>query len=263
MRRFTLPIASASVVALFAATAFAGPPPPPPSEGVEGGGSRPTSAGVRPAPPPPPSTAGMQRTADPLVDQRTPTEDLSRTWGYSSGGEAKPNYVRPAQETGLDIQINPIGYYQGVTIEGENLPPFAPAQVGGPAVMTWTGFEGERGSTGSHVFLQLSAPVDHHMVQQPELLTLRLPNTSVNVKNNMRRLDTSYFRTPVTSVDITRDGADTVVKVGLRRAVNPNVFMREGANGYKILVIEFPVQSDLAGTEEAVAPPPPPAAPES
>jgi hypothetical protein len=131
--------------------------------------------------------------------------------------------------------------------------------------MTWTGFEGEKGSTGSHVFLQLSAAVEHHMVQQPEMVTLRLPNTSVNVKNNMRRLDTSYFRTPVTSVDISRDGPDTVVKLGLRRPVNPNVFMREAANGYKILVVEFPVQSELVGTEEAPVPPPPPgdAAPQS
>jgi hypothetical protein len=192
------------------------------------------------------------------VDQRTPTEDLSKTWGYSSEGDVKPNYVRPPQEQGLDIQINPIGYYQGVTMEGENLPPFAPEQMGGPAVLTWTGFEGEKGSTGSHVFLQLSAPVDHHIVQQPEMVTLRLPSTSVNVKNNMRRLDTSFFRTPVTSVDISRDGADTVVKIGLRRSSTPNVFLREGANGYKILVVEFPVQSDLAGKEAAPPPPPPP-----
>lgn len=255
VRRFTLPLMSAGALLLFSTVASAGPPPPPPTEGV-GTGGPPTSTGVRPPPPSfaPPSSGPSSSPTDPLIDQRTPEKDLSKNWGYANDEAPRPNYVRAEREAAL--QINPIGYYQGVTIGGENLPPFAPESLGGAAVMTWTGFEGEKGGVGSHVFFQLSSPVSPNMVQQPDIITLRLPNTSVNVKNNMRRLDTTYFKTPVASVTISRDGADTVIKMRLRRPAQATVGTREGANGYKLLVVQFPIDS-LAGPAPAPAPTPP------
>jgi hypothetical protein len=193
---------------------------------------------------------------DPLVDQRIPTEDLSRTWGYSTGGNEGPNYVRAASET--ELAINPIGYYQGVTIEGDNLPPFAPEMMGtAPAVMTWTGFEGEKGGSGSHAFFQLSSAVEHHLVSQPERVTVRLPNTSVNVRNNMRQLDTSFFKTPVSGIKISRDGPDTVILLELRRPATPQISLRGGSNGYSVLVVQFPIEV------ENLTPAPAPPAPQS
>jgi hypothetical protein len=199
---------------------------------------------------------GSAPAADPIIDQRTSTEDLGAAWGYSSAPAQEPRYVRSATET--DLRINPVGYYQGVTVDGANLPPFAPAVMGtAPAVMTWTGFQGERATEGSRLFFQLSSGVEHHLVSQPERITLRLPSTSVNVRNNMRRLDTSFFRTPVTQVVIGRDGADTVISIDLRRPSTPSVELRDAANGYKLLVVQFE-----AGEADAAAPvetPPSPA----
>jgi len=167
--------------------------------------------------------------------------------------------VRAEQET--QLSINPIGFYQGVTIEGDNHPPFAPETMGtAPAVMTWTGFEGQKGSVGSHAFFQLSSAVEHHLVSQPERITVRLPNTSVNVRNNMRQLDTSYFKTPVSNITISREGPDTVIKLDLRRPATPEVSRRSGANGYTVLVIQFP--GDTEGMP-APAPAPPSSAPSS
>ena len=107
-----------------------------------------------------------------------------------------------------------------------------------PAVMTWTGFE--RTQASSRVFFQLSSDVPYEVSSQGNLISLRLPNTSPSVRNNIRRLDTRYFRTPVTEVTMRRSGADMVISISLRREAAPEVAMMEGENGYRILVIEFP-----------------------
>ena len=56
-----------------------------------------------------------------------------------------------------------------------------------------TGFE--RTQASSRVFFQLSSDVPYEVSSQGNLISLRLPNTSPSVRNNIRRLDTRYFRT--------------------------------------------------------------------
>ncbi len=172
----------------------------------------------------------------PVIDQRTLSEDVSNAWGYSKKGASEPNYVRTAEQ--VYPQLNPIGYYQGVTLAGQNLPPFPTRQMGSAsAVLTWTGFQGA-GRVG-RVFLQLSTPVNHEITQDGGRVTLRLPSTAINVRNNARKLDTSFFQSPVLSVDLKRSGRDTVVTILLRDASQPRVSLQAGANGYSMLVLEF------------------------
>lgn len=244
------------------------PPPPPPSEGA---GGIPEPANTTPgtqAPPPPPSggtrptgptgdagpspsggaAAGSSTPSqDPItLDQRTPTEDLGKAWGYSSSRDSpRPNYTRTEDDSAYILQINPIGYYQGVTPAGVNMPPFPPQVVGtGAAVLTWTGFK--TSGAGSQVFLQLSAPVDHQISEEGLRLRIELPNTTVNVKNNRRALDTSYFRnTPVTKVKVERSGANTVVWVWMREEIRATTTLSPAANGYQMLTLTFPATDPI------------------
>ena len=85
------------------------------------------------------------------------------------------------------------------------MPPFPAAKMGTkPALLTWTGFE--RTAGGSRVFFEVSAAVTTQLTTKDNVLTLRLVNTQVNVKNNARDLDLRYFKTPVRSVKVKRKG---------------------------------------------------------
>ncbi|MFO7566026.1 MAG: hypothetical protein R6X02_25505 [Enhygromyxa sp.] len=219
---------------LIAGAAWAGPPPPPP----------PTEAG-------PP--AGERLTpADPLViDQRTPDTDLTGVWTYSRGSSPRPNYVRSADEDPF-FAVNPVGYYQGVRLGGGNLPPFAPKEIGGEsAVLTWTGFE--RGESSSRVFVQLSASVEPEISVEGTRVFVKLPRTSIKIKNNRRSLITKYFKTPVDEVKINRTGKDVLVVLELRWEATPSWRFEVGQNGYQVLVLEFP-----DGPSDSSRPPTPP-----
>lgn len=238
MGRRRLVVTPPAVVSLLlAGTAWAGPPPPPP----------------------PPSSAGdsgpSERTpADPLViDQRTPDTDLTGQWSYSRGAGHNPNYVRSADDDPF-FAVNPIGYYQGVSIGGGNLPPFAPKEIGGEsAVLTWTGFE--RSENGSRVFIQLSAAVEPEIAVEGMRVFVKLPRTSVKIKNNRRSLITKYFKTPVDEVKINRAGKDVLVVLELRFEATPSWRFEVGSNGYQVLVLEFP--DAPAESERPSAPPSP------
>lgn len=262
---------------LVGGSAWAGPPPPPPSEfeNISGGGT----GTVRSKSPPPPTNRAPQPTnkapplergggessdepSDPLtIDQRTPDTDLTGNWTYSRGGIVGPNYVRSADDE-LFYTVNPIGYYQGVSITGANVPPFAPKEVGGEtAVLTWTGFE--RTEASSRVFIQLSSEVQPEIVSEGLRVTVKLPSTSVKVRNNRRKLITKYFNTPVTEVEIKRSKKDVVVHLDLRWEAEPQWRFETGVNGYKVLVLEFadlPEQGE--GTDFGGSTPPPPPHPE-
>jgi len=213
----------------WSAIALAAPPPPPPSNLPPPSDGAPTGRARQ--------TQGANESNEtPVVDQRTTSTDLTEAWGYSSSDGMRPNYVRNEREAGL--AVNPIGYYQGVTVEGVNLPPYTPSEMGvQPVVLTWTGFE--RKPRSSRAFFQLSSGTAYQVDRQGFIISLRLPNTSVSVRNNARRLDTSYFRTPLTEVSLRKDGADLIITMELRREAAPSIQITEGQNGYKLLVVEF------------------------
>jgi hypothetical protein len=222
---------------LIASTAWAGPPPPPP----------PPSSGEAA------EESGAPK--DPLVvDQRTPTTDLTGAWTYHRGSTQGPNYVREADEDPF-FTVNPIGYYQGVSIGGSNQPPFAPKEIGGDsAVLTWTGFE--RGENSSRVFVQLSAAVEPEISVEGLRVFVKLPRTSVTTRNNRRSLITRYFKTPITEVKINRAGKDVLVVLELRWEAALSWRFEVGNNGYQVLVLEFP--DTTSDTPKPPAPPTPP-----
>ncbi|MEM6296417.1 MAG: hypothetical protein AAGA54_34440 [Myxococcota bacterium] len=198
----------------------------------------------RTTPPPPPSSSGDAASASggqsqPADEVAGPPVDLSNTWGYSRRGAPRPRYVRNTQDP-IIFAPNPVGFYSGVSVQGNQLPPHpAKALDGKPAVMTWAGFE--RTAAGSRVFFQLSAEADYTVSQKDGVITIRMRKTKVNVRNNMRRLDLSYFKTPVKAVKVRRRGRDAVATVSLKRTAEPTIAYVESGNGsgYKLLVVSF------------------------
>lgn len=221
--------------------AAAAPPPPPPGARTPDVGNSEATQRAPNRPPPrargsaaPSGRAGSE--APKKEEDEGPAEDLSKAWSYSTEEAQGPAYIKDDRD--IELTVNPIGFYQGVTATGENLPPHLANELGiMPAVLTWSGFE--RTQSSSRVFFQLSAEVPYELSAQGQLVSIRLPNTSASVRNNIRRLDTRYFRTPVTEVNMRRNGADMVVSLTLRREATPQVAMVEGENGYRILILEF------------------------
>jgi hypothetical protein len=219
-----------------------------------------TATAAPPLPPPPgadrpaPSSGEASRieAPDPLVDQQS--TDLRGHWTYSRGSTTGPNYIRGADEDPF-FAVNPIGYYQGVSSGGGNIPPYAPKVVGGSsAVLTWTGFE--RGEASSRVFFQLSASVEPEVTVEAQRVVVKLPRTSITTRNNRRDLITRFFNTPVDQVKLKRAGKDVLAILDLRWEATPSWRFEAGANGYQVLILEF---SDVQG--QTPAPPastPPP-----
>ncbi|WP_157595543.1 hypothetical protein [Plesiocystis pacifica] len=270
-RRLVVTTGSVALMLVVAqAEALAGPPPPPPPSSDDGSGAAPApldgASDTNPrsrrtnAPPPPSGGGGSIDSggvSDPLnIDQRTPDTDLTGTWSFSRTARPRPNYISSAEEDPF-FQINPIGYYQGVTVAGGNTPPFAPREVGGEtAVLTWTGFE--RGDGSSRVFFQLSTAVTPDVGAEGMTITVTLPSTAITVRNNRRKLITKFFNTPVNDVVLRRKGKDVVVTMNLRWESEVSWKLEDGANGYQLLVFEFP---DYASEDDANTPPPPPSPP--
>lgn len=190
---------------------------------------------------PPPPTAAGPTGDDPNAgsgapEPEPPPQDLSSTWGFSKAQPLQPRYTKTNDPT--YAAPNPTGFYSGVSVQGNHVPPFPAKQTGAPpVVLTWTGFE--RAPEGSRVFFELSAEATHEVTNDGLTLRIRMRNTKVNVRNNTRYLDLRYFRTPVRTVKVTRKGRDTVATVVLKREAVPTVQIIDGKAGYKLLVVQF------------------------
>ncbi len=217
--------------------------PPPPS----GGGAPTTKPSTTPPPPgtiPPPPGGTAKPDEAPVVEG--PPVDLSDTWTYNRGGSSRPRYVRSGEL--VEVAPNPEGYYSGVSLDGNHVPPFPARSLGTkPALLTWTGFE--RTTGGSRVFFEVSADVASKLDIKGSTITLRLVNTRINVRNNARYLDLRWFRTPVRSIKVSKKGKDTLATVVLKRDASPTLVVMEGKEGYRLVVLEF-----AGGTEATDAP---------
>lgn len=242
-----------------AAMGPAAPPPPPANDGGPPPGATTAppapSASPRPTstPPPAPPVAGTETSGKTPEAEPVDTKpvDLSDTWSYSRSGGWSPRYVRTRDD--VSAAPNPEGYYSGVSIEGNHVPPFPAAKMGSkPASLTWTGFERQAGGH-SRVFFELSADVATKLDIKNGVLTLRMTNTRINVRNNARYLDLTYFRTPVRTVKVSRRGKDAIATVTLKRASEPTIAWVAGKAGYRLLVLDF-VEASAAQDEPVDAP---------
>jgi hypothetical protein len=87
----------------------------------------------------------------------------------------------------------------------------------GPRVMKYIGFR--QMADVSRVFVRCDGKAKFKQLKNGSAVVLELLNTSINVKNNSRPLDTTYFNSAVTKVQAVRSGENTRIEVNLREAV--------------------------------------------
>ncbi|NJK88233.1 MAG: hypothetical protein HC923_01790, partial [Myxococcales bacterium] len=87
----------------------------------------------------------------------------------------------------------------------------------GRRTMTYIGFR--QTEEVSRVFVRLDGRARFRQYQEGSLFVLELTDTRVNVKNNERPLDTTYFDSPVLNVRAVSGARATRIEVKLRKSV--------------------------------------------
>jgi chemotaxis protein histidine kinase CheA len=83
--------------------------------------------------------------------------------------------------------------------------------------MTLVGFQQQSGA--SRVFIRTNEPVRYTVNEAGGSVVLELENTRIDLSNNTRPLDTSFFSSPVTRVEADSEGRGVRVTINLRQQV--------------------------------------------
>jgi hypothetical protein len=150
------------------------------------------------------------------------------------------------------------GKYTGVSLGGEGVPPGA-YKPGQSVAVTWPGFQ-MRPDGGSCVFLQTTAPLRVETSKGEHKLIIDLGEVRVAGTNRLP-LDTHYFNTPVTRVELKRGLKHTTLELVLRADVEPRIASAKAKSGFHFLSIDFGAGQYLpppaATAKKNVAPAPP------
>jgi hypothetical protein len=150
--------------------------------------------------------------------------------------------------------------YAGVKPGGDQVPTAMVKPGTTPATITWPGFQ-MRPDGSSRVFLQSSAPLDTHAAMTSEkLLVVDLGDVRIAGRTNRYPLETRFFNTPVTRVELKRAGKRAVLEITLRASVQPNLSSEQARSGFYFVYIDFPPGQYVAPKPADQAPPAPSAA---
>jgi hypothetical protein len=133
------------------------------------------------------------------------------------------------------------GPYQGVTLEGENLPPRAPAlPQKGMQRMTWPGFQVKDGLP--IVFIEVTDVPSYSIQEAPGKVVVTLKNTRVHLRNNRRPLKVGFFKTHITEIVTRERGKNVDVVILAKGKTKPTHHERTeaAAGGFHILRVELP-----------------------
>ena len=97
--------------------------------------------------------------------------------------------------------------------------------------MTLVGFKQE--PTGSRVFVRTNEPVRYSVTENNRVVVLELENTSIAESNNTRSMNTSFFDTPVASVDADV-GPSRTVRVAIKLKEQATYETRQDGNEVSI-----------------------------
>jgi hypothetical protein len=175
------------------------------------------------------------------------TASISAGEGDDVGGDGNG---APSDQAAGPQEHGP-GTYAGVTPGGAQAPAVTVAAGQTPATVTWPGFQMRPDGT-SRVFFQSTVPVAVQAIPSPGKFVLKLPGTQVAGDNNRLALETRFFNTPVTRVNITHARDGVTVTLELRAAVTPQVSAERGASGYFFTYIDLPAGSYLTEAEKQV-----------
>ena len=177
-----------------------------------------------PAAPSPSPTPVVLARATPPAPAPSPTPVTLARLTPAAPPKAEPAKVEPAKpEPKIATAPPPPVKTPQIAAAPAPIPAPAPTQTAtdfdaGPRVLTYVGFR-QKAST-SEVFIRLDARARYKVIAAgPERVILELYDTHVNVKNNTRALDTSFFESAVTRVQAVPSGKTTKVEIDLRETV--------------------------------------------
>ena len=151
---------------------------------------------------------------------------------------------------------HPLGSYAGV-VPGASTPPAVPVARGETKpVITWPGFQMRQDGT-SRVFIQSTTALTPQSSSEGARFTVFLPGAKVAGNTNRLPLETRFFNTPVSRVNIEVQRGGVSLVLDMRAEISPIVSSERGPAGYYFLYIDLPKGSFV----KTPAPPSPEAQP--
>ncbi len=187
---------------------------------------------AKPTPPKPQRT--QQLAAKPDLDRQwsppavAPPKRTLPVVKLAQADTLEPTRTTPADPDTPTMEERPATNFQPSSSDGADPMDFDP----GPRVLTYIGFR--QMADVSRVFVRVDGKAQFRKLEEGTRFSLELVDTSVNVKNNERPLDTTYFNSPVTKIKATTVGGNTRIDVDLRELV-PHRIKRIGTT----LAIDF------------------------
>jgi hypothetical protein len=138
-----------------------------------------------------------------------------------------------------DQPEHPLGTYAGV-VPGANAAPAVPVgKTETKPVITWPGFQMRQDGT-SRVFIQSTTPLTPQPSAAGPRFSVYLPGAKVAGNTNKLPLETRFFNTPVSRVNIEQQRDGVTLVLDLRAEVSPVVSSERGPTGYYFLYIDLP-----------------------
>lgn len=162
------------------------------------------------------------------------TESLSAGADVDAQMPRRGEAVRTEEAAG-----HPVGSYAGVVPGAGNAPPVAAAGHESKPLITWPGFQMRQDGT-SRVFIQSTGPLTPVATTSDGKFHVALPGAKVAGNTNRLPLETRFFNTPVSRVNIAVQKDGVTLVLDLRASVEPIVSSERGPTGYYFLYIDLP-----------------------
>jgi hypothetical protein len=157
--------------------------------------------------------------------------------GASTASSQQLALVDRAELAGSERGGHEPGRYAGVKLGGNESPPIA-SKPGSPVTVTWPGFQ-MKPEGGSVVFLQSNAVLNVQSSKAEHKLIVELGEVRVEGTNRLP-LDTHFFNTPVTRVELKRGHKSTRLELSLRADVEARIETAQAKSGYYFVYIHLP-----------------------
>lgn len=153
---------------------------------------------------------------------------------------------------------HPPGTYGGVVPGASSAPAVAVAKSETKSMITWPGFQMRQDGT-SRVFIQSTSALTPQPSAAGPRFTVYLPGAKVAGNTNKLPLETRFFNTPVSRVNLEQQRDGVTLVLDLRANIAPVVSSERGPTGYYFLYIDLPKGSFVKTPMPAADAPPAPA----
>jgi hypothetical protein len=134
---------------------------------------------------------------------------------------------------------HPLGTYAGVVPGASSAPAVPVAKTETKPMITWPGFQMRQDGT-SRVFIQSTTALTPQPSAAGPRFSVYLPGAKVAGNTNKLPLETRFFNTPVSRVNIEQQRDGVTLVLDLRAEISPVVSSERGPTGYYFLYIDLP-----------------------